>query len=431
MSDTPTPQVTAVDFSDPALPARLHHAFDEMREVDPVYRLGDGRWLLTRYDDVAAILKDQARFGTDIHAIRGYAQARPFGAGSDLEKVMEGLLINLPADAHRQVRGAFTKPFTRAGVEAEMTELVETLVDELLSTLPPEGEVEWVEAVARRLPGRVFQTLFDLPRDELEHLLELLHHDTVAIDVLLSPEIVTPAELADAREAFLQLRTEIDALARIRHGKGGGDLLSYLLDQHDAGRLSWDDVLTQAMESLAAGTSTTMTLLAGMVEAFARHPDQWDLLRADPDPGLVAAAVEEALRWVSPALAMGRVANAGMTLHGREIAAGDVVQCGVLAANRDPRVFDDPHAFDITRSARPRPDGKPGAPGQSGAAHVAFGGGRHTCLGAHVARLEARVVLQRLRERYASISMRPDAAVLHPTVLIRTYQRLPVRFEAP
>lgn len=417
-----------LDLTDPTLPARIHRAFDELRETDPVYAIGEGRWLLTRYDDVVAILKDRERCTTDIHAVRGYDETRPFGAGSDLERVQEGLLINLPADEHRRVRGAFTRPFTRASVESEMTALVESLVDALLPGLPADGEVDFVEALSRWLPAQVFGRLFAMPEDELERLVDLLHEDTVAIDVLLSPSLVSPDDLARAQDAFLQLRAELDTLARSRQGSDGGDLLTFLTEQHDAGRLTWDDVLTQAMEALAAGTSTTMTLLTGMVEAFAEHPEQWDLVRADES--LVRPAVEEALRYVSPALSMGRVAAVDFELHGVQIRAGDVIQCGVLPANRDPRVFDDPHVFDIARSLRPRPDGAKGAPGQAGAAHVAFGGGVHTCLGAHVARLEARIVLERLRERYARITIEPGAAVLHPTVLIRTYASLPVTFHA-
>jgi cytochrome P450 len=413
-----------LDLHDPTLPGRLHRAFDEIREHDPVHAIGEGRWLLTRYDDVAEILKDRRRCGTDIHAVRGYEASRPFGAGTDLERVQEGLLINLPDAEHRRVRGAFTQPFTRARVESRLTDFVDSLVDSLFAPLPDDGEIDWVQAVARPMPARVFQYLFALPEDDLEWLLTLLHQDTVAIDVLLSPELVAPDHLAQAASAFLDLRRELDGLARARHGGDGGDLLTFLLAQHDAGRLTWDDVLTQAMEALAAGTSTTSTLLTGMVEAFAAHPDQWELLRADRS--LLRPAIEEALRWVSPALSMGRVALVDFELHGRLIRAGDVLQCGVLPANRDPQVFPDPHAFDITRSSRARPDGKKGAPGQAGATHVAFGGGTHTCLGAHVARLEARVVLERLVERYDRLEVSPGAATLHPTLLIRTYASMTV-----
>ncbi len=428
MSTTTDPGAAALDLHDPTLPGRLHHAFDELRDRDPVHHIGEGRWLLTRYDDVVEILKDRERCGTDIHAVRGYDEQRPFGAGSDLERVQEGLLINLPAAEHKRVRGAFTRPFTRASVERELTEYVSQLAATLTARLPDDGVVDWVAAVARPLPAHVFQHLFGLPPEDHDRLVALLHQDTVAIDVLLAPDLVAPDDLAEAADAFLQLRAELDALARARQGQGGGDLLSFLTDQHDAGRLTWDDVLTQAMEALAAGTSTTSTLLAGMVEAFARFPDQWARLRADRTR--VRAAIEEALRWVSPALSMGRVAYVDFTLHGREIRAGDVIQCGVLPANRDPRVFPDPHDFDIARAARPRPDGQRGAPGQAGAAHVAFGGGTHTCLGAHVARLEARIVLEALLDRYASMELEGGAPVLHPTLLIRTYAAMPVRFRA-
>lgn len=430
MTTTTDPTRGGFDLHDPELPSRLHRAFDALREDDPVHPIGDGRWLLTRYDDVQEILKDRTRCGTDIHAVRGYDETRPFGAGSDLERVQEGLLINLPDAEHKRVRGAFTKPFTRHNVESQVTAMVEGLVDELFADLPDDGEVDWVAAVARPMPARVFQALFGLPEDDLERLLGLLHEDTVAIDVLLSPDLVAPDDLDRAGRAFLQLRADIDALARARHATAatGTDMLSFLLTMHDAGRLSWEDVLTQAMEALAAGTSTTMTLLAGMVEAFAEHPGQWDRVRADET--LIRPAVEEALRWVSPALSMGRVAMVDFELHGRAIRAGDVLQCGVLPANRDPRVFADPHAFDVGRGEIARPDGGKGAPGQAGAAHVAFGGGTHVCLGAHVARLEARVVLERLRERYARITVEPGAAALHPTLLIRTYRSLPVRLHA-
>lgn len=428
MRTTTDSGAAGLDLHDPTLPGRLHHAFDELRRDDPVHPIGDGRWLLTRYDDVVEILKDRERCGTDIHAVRGYDEERPFVAGSDLERVQEGLLINLPETEHRRVRGAFTRPFTRASVERELTDYVTTLADRLVAQLPADGEADWVAAVARPMPAHVFQHLFGLPPEDHDRLVALLHQDTVAIDVLLSPDLVAPDDLAEAAQAFLQLRRELDALARERQGRGGGDLLSFLTEQHDAGRISWDDVLTQAMEALAAGTSTTSTLLAGMVEAFARFPDQWQQLRADRS--LIKPAIEEALRWVSPALSMGRVAYVDFALHGRQIRAGDVLQCGMLPANRDPAVFPDPHAFDITRGSRPRPDGQRGAPGQAGAAHVAFGGGTHTCLGAHVARLEARVVLERLLDRYAGFELADGAAVLHPTLLIRTYAAMPVRFVA-
>jgi cholest-4-en-3-one 26-monooxygenase len=405
-------EAPGIDFRDPGLPRRLHAA---MAGLPPVVALGPGRWMVTRHEDVAALLKDRVRLGTDLHAVRGYDAARPFGAGSALERFQEGLLINLPGGAHRRVRGAFTRPFTRPEVERWMGPLVAGLAAELLSGLPDDGEVDWVEAVAQPLPAAVFMALFDLPRDDMDLLLGMLHEDTVAIDVLLDPSLVSPDDLARGQAAMLGLVTYLEelALARRDAGAGGEDLLSWLVRAHLDGLLTWDDVLTQAMESLAAGTSTTQTLLSGMVEAFAAFPGEWE--RVHDDLGLVAGAVEEALRWVSPALTMGRVVVEDFTLHGVRLRAGDVVQCAVLAANRDPAAFAEPDVFDVGRASERR--------------HVAFGGGVHTCLGAHVARLEAREVLARAVARWRRIEVLEEGA-LHPTLMIRTYRSLPVRLVA-
>jgi cytochrome P450 len=403
-----------IDLLDPGLPRQLHTAFAPLQAADPVHRLRDGVWLVTRYADVAALLKDRTRCGTDIHRVRGYDERRPFGADSALERFQESLLINLGAEAHCRVRGAFARPFTRAAVEASMTALVVAEAEALLGALPDDGEVDWVAAVARPLPGRVFGALFDLPAADLERLLGLLHEDTVAIDVLLDPAIVGPEELARAQAAMLALVTYLEELALARLEQPGDDLLSWLVAAHVQDRLTWDDVLTQAMEALAAGTSTTQTLLSGMVEAFAAHPGAWERVAAS-EGALVASAVEEALRWVSPALTMGRVALCDFPLHGRAIREGDVLQCAVLVANRDPAPFPDSDVSDVARTPN---------------RHVAFGGGVHTCLGAHVGRLEARVVLERATARWRRIAVGPAGGELHPTLMIRTYKSLPVRLEA-
>lgn len=395
-----------IDFRDPGLPRRLHTAF---RGLPPVVGLRDGFWFVTRYEDVAALLKDRERCGTDLHRVRGYDAARPFGAGSALERFQEGLLINLPEADHRRVRGAFTKPFTRSSVEAAMTDMVASLAAGLLDALPDDGEADWVEAVARPLPAAVFRALFALPEEDAERLMGLLHEDTVAIDVLLDPAILSEEDLARGQAAMLGLVTYLERLAVERLEAPGDDLLSFLCAGHRAGALTWDDVLTQAMEALAAGTSTTQTLLSGMIEAFAAFPSEWDRLHADPS--LLRGAVEEALRFVSPALTMGRVALEDFDLHGVPIRAGDVLQCAVLVANRDAAQFPDPDVFDVGRSPN---------------RHVAFGGGAHTCLGAHVARLEAREVLARAVARWERIEVVGEGE-LHPTLMIRTYKSLPVR----
>jgi cytochrome P450 len=396
-------------------PGRLHAEMAALREADPVHPLGDGRWLVTRYADVAPLLKDRVRLGTDIHAVRGYDATRPFGAGTALETIQEGLLVNLGVADHRRVRGAFTRPFTRSAVEATVTGLVARLAERLVAALPSDGEADLLARLAGPLPYEVLSELFALPAGDMDRLVPSLHADTVAFDVLLSPDLVGPEALELGQRGMLDLRSYLQELALARRAAPGDDMMSWLLAMHDAGALTWDDVLTQAGEALAAGTNTTVTLICGMLEALTRFPEQWELLRAG-GPEAVRAAVEEGLRYVSPVLAMGRVALERFDLHGRVIEPGDVLQLAVLAANRDPEAFPDPDRFDLSRTD-PRP-------------HVAFGGGAHVCLGQHVARLEARDVFERLIDRYARIEVDLDAVALHDMLMVRTYAALPARLTA-
>jgi cytochrome P450 len=402
-----------IDLFDPGLPRALPTAFDELRAGDPVHALRDGVWLLTRHDDVARILKDRVRCSTDIHRIRGYDETRPFGAGTALERIQEGLLINLPADEHRRQRSAQTPRYTRHHVESAMTAMVHRLADELMAELPDDGEVDWVPALSRTLPVHVFGDLFGLPAADVPQLLAWTHYDTVTFDVLLSPELVPADEMERGQAAMFELRAYLDALAQERRAAPGDDLMSFLVDLEARGVLTSEEVLTQAGEALAAGTTTTQTLLAGMVEAFAQHPGEWDRLRADPS--LVRPAVEELLRYVSPVLSMGRVATEDFELRGKAIRAGDVLQGAVLAANRDPEAFRDPHRLDITRDPNPQ---------------VAFGGGVHVCLGQHIARLEARIVLERMLGRWSGIQVTGEGGRLNPTLMVRTYATLPVALRA-
>jgi cytochrome P450 len=261
----------------------------------------------------------------------------------------------------------------------------------------------------------VLSELFALPPGDIDALIPSLHADTVAFDVLLDPALVGPEALDLGQRGMLDLRTYLHELATARQAAPGDDLMSWLLAMHEAGALTWDDVLTQAGEALAAGTNTTVTLICGMLEALSADPAQWELLRGGGEPA-VRAAVEEGLRWVSPVLAMGRVARERFELHDRVIEPGDVLQLCVLAADRDPEAFPEPDRFDLTR-----PDPRP---------HVAFGGGAHVCLGQHVARVEARDVLQRLIARYARIEVDPGGVALHDMLMVRTYAALPARLIA-
>lgn len=164
---------------------------------------------------------------------------------------------------------------------------------------------------------------------------------------------------------------------------------------------------------MVAGTETTTTLIPGALEALARHPDQWERLKAEPE--LVPTAVEEFLRYTTPASFGARVALEDVELRGRQIAAGDSVQIVLPAANRDPRAFADPTALDVGRTPNP---------------HVAFGGGEHVCLGAHLARLEARIAFREIVRRW----QRPHVAIedvrRRDRIGVWSYARFPLSIDA-
>lgn len=400
-----------IDLRDPALPTRLPDAFGTLRETDPVWSVTDGTWLVTRYEDVARLLKDRERCDTDIHDRRGYDTDRPFGAGSAMEIYQHGLLVNQGGTHHRHHRAVFTEPFTRANVEREMTAVVARHAERLIAALPNDGEVDWVAEVARPMPLSVFAELFALPAEDTAWIFERVHEDSVAFDVLLDPALVPDTDIKRGERAMLELRSYLSDLAGQRRDEPGADLLSVMIvSTAERGDLIWDDGLSQSMEALTAGTGTTQALLNGMIEAFSGHPAQWRRVAADPD--LLRPAVEEALRYVSPALAMGRIAKEDFELRGQPIRAGDVLQCGLLAANRDPRAFPEPDRLDVARSPN---------------RHVAFGGGVHTCVGSHLAKLEAREILSRALRRWSRIEVDTSAIAMEPMLMLRTYSELPVR----
>jgi cytochrome P450 len=261
------------------------------------------------------------------------------------------------------------------------------------------------------MPLSVFAELFALPAEDTAWIFERVHEDSVAFDVLLDPALVPDTDIKRGERAMLELRSYLSDLAGQRRDEPGADLLSVMIvSTAERGDLIWDDGLSQSMEALTAGTGTTQALLNGMIEAFSGHPDQWRRVAADPD--LLRPAVEEALRYVSPALAMGRIAKEDFELRGQPIRAGDVLQCGLLAANRDPRAFPEPDRLDVARSPN---------------RHVAFGGGVHTCVGSHLAKLEAREILSRALRRWSRIEVDTSAIAMEPMLMLRTYSELPVR----
>ncbi|MBF6048071.1 cytochrome P450 [Streptomyces sp. NRRL B-1677] len=378
-----------------------HRVYAELRAKGPVHRVhmpeGADAWLVVGYDEVRAALndprltKDWARAASDISLIR--ASAGP------------NMLV-LDAPDHTRLRRLVAKEFTPRRVEA-MAPRVQQMTDELLDAMlaAPGRRADLVEALSFPLPMGVICDLLGVPTLDRA---AFRHWSNVSIGA-------GPAEekMVVAREVTAYLNELIAA----KREQPGDDLMSGLISaaDEDGDRLSPEELLGTAWLLLVAGHETTVNLISNGVLALLRHPEQLAALRADP--GLLDNAVEEMLRYDGPLeTPTYRFTTEPLEIGGTSIPGGGELVLPVLAdADRDPARFPDAGRFDIRRDAR---------------GHVAFGHGIHYCLGAPLARLEARIAVRSLLERCPELALdtHPDALTWREGLLIRGPHRLPIRF---
>jgi cytochrome P450 len=284
---------------------------------------------------------------------------------------------------HRELRGVATRIFAPRALE-RLGEQVRRDVAELAGRIEPGRSLDFVEEVAAVLPIRVAVALIGLPPG---HDADIRRWS----DALESLKLIHGAD--NIRAAIRQF-SEMDDFFRAQFVKKraspGDDLISTLLAaQLDGQPLTEPDLLTYCSTFLAAGSDTTRSLLAGMAVALAEHPDQ--LRKLTENPGLLDGAIEESLRWTTPARGFLRTAVVDTQVRGVDIKAGQRVYLLYDAGNRDAEVFGDPWAYDI---ARP-----------NASAHLGFGYGPHLCIAAHLARLEARELYRVLLDSFTAIEV--------------------------
>jgi cytochrome P450 len=335
----------------------------ELRESDPVHEAGGEVWLVTRRDLAEQVLRD--------HRLQaGAGVAESFGeAGGLLADVMAAWLMSLDGEAHQYARNLVSREFTPRRVAA-LGPVITRLAHELVAAWLARAEREpadLVEGVAFALPSRVMCHLFRIDPAEWSERVELLFRPPPGTELPQGGAIQGLAEY-------------FDELVRAPDDLDPKSLLSLLsVPDPEAGELSDLEVVANCVLLVTAGIDTTTALIANTVLCLLNNPDQLALLRADPE--LVPNAIEETLRFEPPALSASRFAAEKLPLGGREIPAGGQILVSLAAANRDPRRYADPDRFDVTRA-----DIEP----------LTFGGGRHFCLGASLARLEARAALDAL-----------------------------------
>jgi cytochrome P450 len=385
-----------------------HDLFDRDRAEAPVRWIeiqagraglpaGSGFWSVTSHALVREVLADQARFSSAAGSVFIEDQS-----AAALEAQRRMLLVMDPP-GHTQHRLTVNRRFVPRSVD-RFTERIEEIVSETIDALPASGEIDFVAAVAAEVPLMVIADLLGVARQDRARFHQW--SDTI-INATDAEFAIGPADVALAIKELLAYGAE--RLAE-RRASPGDDLLTALAHAEVDGRLL--DVESQAAFwylFLLAGNETTRQALSGAVIAFEQFPDQRRLLAEHPE--LLDLAAEEVVRWWTPVHHFRRTATADTVLGGERIAKGEKVVLWFGAANRDPAVFADPHRFDITRHPNE---------------HLGFGQGAHFCLGAHLARLELRITLRQLLERFGDLALAgpPERA---RTNFVNAVKRLPVR----
>ncbi len=373
--------------------------YAELRARDPVHysRLLDA-WVFSRHADVDAILRDFQRFSSDQRkrdpGLRRRRRSLP---------MPEPTILFLDPPDHTRLRSLVNKAFTPRAVTA-LEARIRGMAGELLAGGDPAG-FDLMEALADPLPVMVIAEMLSVPPADRAQFKTWSNQRARILEPTVSGR-----ELQIAQQASRSLDAYFRAIIEARRAEPRDDIISALVHVEEAGdRLTEREMLGMLRLLLVAGNETTTNLIGNGVLALLRHPEQMRALR--DDPGLIPAAVEELLRFDTPVQATLRLVLEDCEVNGFPLRRGDNAVLLNGAANHDPAAFDHPDRLDIRR-------------GESN--HVAFGRGIHYCLGAPLARLEARVAIEVLLERYSALRLLSDSPAFRQSIVLRGLEVLPI-----
>ncbi|WP_374573800.1 cytochrome P450 [Phenylobacterium sp.] len=367
-------------------------AFDEVARDNPHPRLRDLRetcpvmrdepvktWFLTRYEDVRDTVNDRTLWrhwkNSEEGALLRRMDRDPDEPGTDS-------ILSMDEPDHSRVRLPLAKAFY-ARINA-MKPKIEAIIDEVIDSAPHGEPFDLIGEIAVPIPILVIAAILGVESERFREFREWSEASILGLNPLRTPEQTELMEWGSA-----QLTAYFTELMAARRAEPRDDLISDVVALQAAGApLSDDEVRTNLTALLIGGNLTTTDLIGNGVWLLLRHPGELAKLKADPS--LAAAAVEEILRYESPVAITNRVMSEDREVGGCPMHAHQSVITSLHAANRDPAVFEDPNSFDITRKHVP---------------HVAFGGGSHMCIGAPLARIEAKQALARLFQRFPDLKL--------------------------
>jgi cytochrome P450 len=389
---------SGVDFSDPGFYAADPHAvYARLRAESPVCWFEDQQlWAVTSHTDVLEVSRHPERFCSGQGILLADRERHVSASDS---------IVYQDPPLHHRYRALVSPGFHPRRVR-QLEDFVRRLAVDLLEPVAADEPIEVVSAFASPLPVLVIAELLGVPTSDRERFRTWSDAIIVAANDLtnLDPETA---------QAGLELFTYFsEVIAERRAEPGGDDLISVLTASEVEGEpLSEADLLGFCLTLLVAGNETTRTLISGGLLALSQFPDEWRRLVAEPT--LATTAVEELLRWVTPIMSFGRTATADTVLADQAIAEGAFLLLLYASANRDDAVFG-PSAATLDVGRQPNP-------------HVAFGFGEHFCLGAQLARLEARVLLEELSRRFSDLSIAGEPQRVSST-LVNGWHQVPLVF---
>ncbi len=391
---------------DPATYARgfPYEHFRELRRSEPVSHHDHpawerGYWAVVRHADVQRVSRDSETFRNAPH---------PFleQGADDEQSGTSGLLISLDAPDHVKMRKLVNRGFTPKRV-ADLTGRIRRRVDDLIDGVAERGGCDLVTDLALWLPLHVIADLVGVPEPDRKQVF-----DWTELTFGFDPSVTAEQRM----EAAMAMYGYADAMCEERRGAPRDDLISVLMKAEvDGEKLSQMQIDLFFMLLQNAGSETTRNLITTGTLVLLENPDQYRRLREDV--GLLPVAIEELLRYITPVISFCRTAAVDTEIGGTPVRAGDRVLMVYSSANRDDAVFSEPDVLDITRQPND---------------HVAFGaGGPHFCLGASLARLEARIMFEAILRRFEGLAVDGSVDELPrvSSVLIDGFAHLPVSWE--
>jgi cytochrome P450 len=400
------------NIASPEFKANPYPFYARLRAEAPVYRLanlhGEPAWLITRYDDVAAALKDERFIKNRSHALTPPQAARqPWFRKVKLFRPLQRNMLDVDPPDHTRLRALVSQAFTLRLIE-QLRSRVQTLADELLDRVHGRGRIDLIRDFALPLPATIIAEMLGVPAGDRHKF----HRWSNAMTGIGSTWGMVKA-IPNAWAFLRYIRRTIHK----RRADPQDDLVSALVRAEEAGeKLSEDELLAMVFLLLVAGHETTVNLIGNGMLALLEHPEQREQLRRNPE--LIKPAVEELLRYSSPVeLATERYAREDLTFAGVAIPRGSAVFAVIGSANRDERQFPKPDTLDITREPNK---------------HLSFGLGQHYCLGAPLARLEGQIAILTLLRRLPDLrlSVASHALRWRPGVILRGLESLPVTIGA-